>query len=153
MLEARLRQTQYELRVLILEVAIEEQKTVRQIEEQISKPRTLTTLAQLQLQSLTQEFEALRERKYQQSLQQSKKQRTLELTNVLKPRDLSTIVQFQLRALTRKFHREVETQRKEGEELASARAFVAAFPELFKQENFGESSIHQTINLSIHFSR
>ena len=43
-------------------------------------------------------------------------------------------MQFQLRALTRKFHREVETQRKEGEELASARAFVAAFPELFKQE-------------------
>jgi len=47
--EARLRQTQHELRVLIVEVAIEEQKTVRQIEEQISKPRTLTTLAQLQL--------------------------------------------------------------------------------------------------------
>jgi hypothetical protein len=48
----------------------------------------------------------------------------------------------------------VEAQRKEGgEELASDRAFIAAFPELFKQENFGESSIHQTINLSIHFSR
>jgi hypothetical protein len=64
-LGARLRQTQYELRVLILEAAIEEQKTVRQIEEHISKPRALTTLAQLQLQSITQEFEALRERKYQ----------------------------------------------------------------------------------------
>ena len=63
-------------------------------------------------------------------------------------------MQFPLRALTRKFHREVEAQRKEGgEELASDRAFIAAFPELFKQENFGESSIHQTINLSIHFSR
>jgi hypothetical protein len=38
----------------------------------------------------------------------------------------------------------VEAQSKEEEELASARAFVAAFPELFKQENFGESPIHQT---------
>jgi hypothetical protein len=89
--EARLRQTQHELRVLILEVVIEEQKTVRQIEEQISKPRTLTTLAQLQLLSLTQEFEALRERKFQQSLQKSKKQQALELINVPKPRDLPTI--------------------------------------------------------------
>jgi len=63
-------------------------------------------------------------------------------------------VQFQLRAFTSKFHRAVETQRKEGgEELASARAFVAAFPGLFKKENLGESSIQQTINLSIHFPR
>jgi hypothetical protein len=42
----------------------------------------------------------------------------------------------------------VESQGKGGgEELASARAFIAAFAELFKEENFGESSIHQTINL------
>jgi hypothetical protein len=44
-------------------------------------------------------------------------------------------VQFQLRAVIRKFHRAIEIQKKEGgEELASARAFVAAFPELSKQE-------------------
>jgi hypothetical protein len=70
-----------------------------------------------------------RGRKYQQSLQQPKKQRTVELINVPKPRSLPTTVQFQLRAFIPKFHRAVETHRKEGgEEFASARAFVAAFP-------------------------